>query len=107
MSPRRPEASLDAASRRGAAFGADRPGCDREEESMWSGSRIAAHLQVFNRMGLSEVPFPPLRSVPGVATLHSIPKGDGQRMPRKIYATAEHVQECPIFKAGDKMAVAL
>lgn len=28
-------------------------------------------------------------------------------MPRKIYATAEQVQDCPIFKTGDKMAVAL
>jgi CRP/FNR family transcriptional regulator, cyclic AMP receptor protein len=28
-------------------------------------------------------------------------------MPRKIYATAEQVQDCPIFKTGDKMCVAL
>jgi CRP-like cAMP-binding protein len=28
-------------------------------------------------------------------------------MPRKIYATAEQVQDCPIFKQGDRMAIAL
>jgi CRP-like cAMP-binding protein len=28
-------------------------------------------------------------------------------MPRKIYASAEQVQDCPIFKTGDKMAIAL
>jgi CRP/FNR family cyclic AMP-dependent transcriptional regulator len=28
-------------------------------------------------------------------------------MPRKIFATAEQVQDCPIFKTGDKMSVAL